>query len=410
MTDKATRDASTLSRSSQALRDIRDGNLPWGSVHSDYMLIAKWSHTSGWTKPQVKPFQDIPMSPATSALHYGCSVFEGFKAYSVDKDMQTVCIKSDSTAEYDGKLKSASEVKLFRPLYHVRRLNSSARRLALPEYDEDDLMSGIKKLVRAERNSGWVPRGRGSALYIRPLLFASESSIGVRRSNEATLVVTCYPVGNYFGGNISKSVRLLVDPNHVRAWKGGVGFCKTGGSYACSIVPTENAKNASYDQILWTDGTPDHYVGECGQMNLFWVEWDHTTDRRILVTPELEGTILPGGTRDSILKLAVSLGVVEQVAERRVPVAELTAAISRGIVVEMFGSGTGAIIVPVECVAIDQKDYVVKTKEEPRDVSAKLREALLDIYHGIAQDKFSWLCGIEDEDIVDKRKRDSASR
>jgi branched-chain amino acid aminotransferase len=299
--------------------------------------------------------------------------------------------------ETDGAAPPGSRAALFRPDFHARRLNASAARLALPAVDEATLVADISRLAAAERDAGWLPAAPGAALYIRPLLMAAEPSIGVRRSDEALLVVSCHPVGSYFGGGAGPpaSLRLRVDPDgRARAWPGGVGACKTGGSYGASIAPAEDAAAAGFDQVLWTGGDADRTVGECGQMNVFWVERSAGDGApRTLVTPELDGTILAGATRDTVLKIAVAAGVAERVAERRVPLAELTAGMAAGSVVEMFGTGTGAIIVPVRSVSVDGREFVAKEREERGDASATLRRALLDIYH--QREPSPWMLDID---------------
>jgi branched-chain amino acid aminotransferase len=357
------------------MRRIADGDLPWGSEHSDHMLVARWTKANGWGALQIENFHPLQLSPATSVLHYGMSVFEGLKAY-VDANTQDV-------------------VRLFRPWFHAQRLNTSAERLALPTFDQQELVDGIAKLVRMERDCGWVPAGRGAALYIRPLLFASEDGIGVRRSNEAMLVVTCHPVGSYFRSGMAKPIRLYADCKHVRAFHGGIGFAKTAANYAASMQPAEMASQQGFDQILWTDGTSDHMVGECGQMNFFWVEKPISSrEDYVLVTPALDGTILPGATRDSVLTLAIQLGVVHRVEEKRVPLAVFMEDVRKGIVVEMFCTGTGATIVPVESVSMSEENsVVVLSTAKPIHAGSRIRDALLDIYHS----EHSWMCDIGGE-------------
>jgi branched-chain amino acid aminotransferase len=306
------------------------------------------------------------------------SVFEGMKAFA--------------------DAESPHVVRLFRPHFHAQRLNASAERMALPTFDEEELIRGVFRLVLKEQALGWIPTGRGAALYIRPLIFASEGVIGVRRSNEAMLVVTCHPVGSYFRSGVAKPLRLFADTEHVRAFRGGVGFAKTAGNYACSMQPAEEATRKGYDQILWTDGTPEHMVGECGQMNFFWVERGAATSRLVLVTPALDGTILPGATRDSVLVLAPQLGLVHDVEERHVPLRTLTSAIQGGTVVEMFCTGTGASVVPVRSIAVAGEEFVVRDSGAVGDMSSKLREALHDIQHS----EHAWTATVGDETAISR--------
>jgi branched-chain amino acid aminotransferase len=368
-------DAATApsARCTEVMRRIAEGDLPWGSAHSDHMLVATWTQAGGWGPGEIIRFQPLQLSPCTSVLHYGMSVFEGMKAF-VDAEAMHV-------------------VRLFRPWFHARRLNLSAARLALPTYDEQELVTGVAKLVQMEQALGWIPVGRGASLYVRPVLFASEDGIGVRKSNEAMLVVTCHPVGSYFRGGIAKPIRLLADCKHVRAFRGGVGFAKTAGNYAASMQPAEEAMQRGFDQILWTDGTADHMIGECGQMNFFWVERRPLTDEHILVTPALDGTILPGATRDCVLALAVQLNIVQRVEEKTVPLSMLMDGIRTGTVIEMFGTGTGATLVPVQSITVNGEECAIIATEIALDAGGRLRDALLNVYHT----EHDWTCDINRE-------------
>lgn len=349
------------------LKRLAAGDVPWGSETTETMLVSSWTRGGGWKAPAFRPVASgLNLSPAASVLHYGCSVFEGMKVFAAP------------SSPSGGAVPPGGAAALFRPDYHAARLNASAARVALPAVDAAQLVEDVKDLVRRERDAGWLPAGRGAALYVRPVLFASEGVIGVRRSDEATLVVTCHPVAAYFGGGEVKSLRLCVDPKgRVRAWPGGCGEAKSAGNYAGSIGPAEEAAEQGFDQVLWTGGGEERLVGEVGQMNFFWVE--KGDGRKVLVTPELDGTILPGATRASILEMAEDCGFKAE--ERRVPLAEFVRGVKEGRIMEMFGTGTGAIVVPVKSVYVDGEDLVVKEKEEAGDASVVLRETLLAIYH-----------------------------
>lgn len=372
-------------RCSKVMNELAENLIPWGSVHTDNMVIAKWSSDEGWTTPEVVPVRPIQMLPTASVFHYGMSVFEGMKAYIDLSDGQG----TKSLEESGTVCKPSCEsdiVRLFRPEYHAKRLEASAQRMGLPTFDPELLVNEICRLVQTERDAGWVPNMRGASLYIRPVIFACEESLGVRRSNAAMMVITCHPVRGYFRAGpqtSSTGLRLLVDRNHVRAEPGGVGFAKTGGNYARCIVPTEHAQAKGYDQILWVEGGSmenpgDSIVGECGQMNFMWVEKQGS--ELVIVTPALDGCILAGATRDTILRVAAELNIVARVEERTVRLRELLEGIECGDVVDMFGTGTGAVVSHVSSICVENKTYALRKDSQMR-VSIKLREALVQSYH-----------------------------
>lgn len=290
-------------------------------------------------------------------------VFEGLKAYkNIDAN--------------DGP------VRMFRPQLNIKRLNHSAQRLALPTIDEDKFLNTLKQYVQQQQQ--WVPDVPGSSLYLRPTLIATDPRIGVRRSDSALLFVIASPVASFFsnasaeGEKHQKGVSLLADPKYVRAWKGGVGDCKTGGNYASSIAPAEEAKEKGYDQILWLSDEKSKLVTEVGMMNVFFVFRDPETGRRKLVTPRLDGTILDGVTRRSILELAPEMKI--EAEERDICIDEVYEGVRAGKISEIFGSGTAAVVCPVYKVATPSGTVALKPKEANGDMSVALRERLLGIH------------------------------
>lgn len=344
------------------MRRIENGDLPWGSVFTDAMLTMSWTKQNGWQTPQIKPYGPISFPPSTSVFHYGMEVFEGLKAY-----------KSSASPH--------SPVRIFRPQLNIQRLNNSARRIALPTLDEHKFLGTLAQFVHQQ--SHWVPSTPGSSLYLRPTLIATDPRIGVRRSDSALLFVIASPVASFFSRTAGsqekyqKGVSLLADPKYVRAWKGGVGQCKTGGNYANSIAPAEEACEKGFDQVLWLSDEERQLVTEVGMMNVFFVFRDPKTGRKRLVTPRLDGTILDGVTRRSILELAPELNI--PVEERDISIHEVCDAVDDGRLVEMFGSGTAAVVCPVHKVTTPTRVVNLKQKEANGDLSVLFRERLLEI-------------------------------
>ncbi|XP_072777682.1 branched-chain-amino-acid aminotransferase, mitochondrial isoform X1 [Taeniopygia guttata] len=251
--------------------------LLFGKVFTDHMLTVEWSRSGGWGRPQIRPFQELRLHPAASALHYAVELFEGLKAFRGDDD----------------------KIRLFRPELNMERMQRSARRVCLPEFDGRELLECIRALVRLEGR--WVPRDPRSSLYIRPTFIGTEPTLGVAPPGRALLFVLLCPVGPYFPGGFGP-VRLLADPRHVRAWPGGAGHCKLGGNYGPCLELQEEARARGCQQVLWLHG-PEQLLTEVGTMNLF-VFWERPDGGLELVTPPLDGLILPGVTRQSLLELA----------------------------------------------------------------------------------------------------------
>ncbi|KAJ1916235.1 branched-chain-amino-acid transaminase bat2 [Mycoemilia scoparia] len=343
--------------------------ITFGKYFTDHMLEMRWSAKGGWKKPEIKPYGPLMLDPASLVLHYGLECFEGMKAYR----------------------KNDGEVVLFRPEMNMKRLNTSAERLMLPTFDTDLVLEGIKELVRLD--SRWIYKDEGYSLYIRPTMIGSEATLNMTSSGEAILYVICCPVGPYFGS----AVTLLANTEDVRAWPGGVGSKKVGGNYAPCIKPAYDARAKGADQVLWLLGD-DHKVTEAGTMN-FMVYWINSDGDRELITAPLDGTILPGITRDSLLHIAGKIEGVK-VTERIFTMSELIKAQSENRLLECFGCGTACIVSPVKAIIYDSKTY--KVPLDPNNASAqysplarKLYDQLLFIQYGKSDEYQSWTPSIK---------------
>jgi branched-chain amino acid aminotransferase len=327
-------------------------NIPFGQIYSDHMLVANFVDGK-WDTPEIKPFENMSYSPAMSALHYGQSIFEGMKAFKT----------------------SEGAVQLFRPYENLERLNKSARRMSMEEIPEDIFIEGLKQLVALDKD--WVPGQEGSSLYIRPLLFATDEYIGVKSSKNFTfLIITC-PVGKYY----AQPVKVLAADKFVRAIPGGVGDAKTAGNYAAAMLPATQANLEGYDQVLWMDGYEFKYTQEIGTMN-FFVEIDGK-----IYTPKLNGAILEGITRDSVITLLKQNGY--DVVEKDLSIEEIFDAATNGKLTDAFGSGTAASISHISAIGWDGKEVQLPAVAN-RKVSNWLYEQLEGIKTGKVEDANNW--------------------
>ena len=297
-------------------------NLELGTYTSDHMLVCDYAE-GGWQQPEIMPFGPFVLSPTTLALHYGQTIFEGMKAFRTE----------------DGR------IHIFRPERHYERLLRSAERLCMPVPASGVFVEGLRRLVQLEKD--WVPGQAGTALYLRPMIIATDTRLSIKIADSYRFAIVCLPAGPYFGS----ALRVKVERRWVRAVRGGTGSAKCGGNYGGALYPTQQAKDEGYDQVLWTDGLQHRYVEEMGMMNVFFVI------DGVLVTPPLTDTILDGVTRDSLLTLALSAGIT--VAERPVSVEELREGLERGRVREAFGAGTAAVVSPIRSIGIDGQEYAL---------------------------------------------------
>jgi len=330
----------------------------FGRAFTDHMVSVRWTREQGWHDGCLTPYAPISLDPAAVVLHYGQEVFEGLKAY----------------------LQPDGGVAMFRPDRNAARMVRSCERLALPALPEDVFIAACELLVRTDRD--WVPGGDGASLYLRPFIYADEVGLGVRPSESAHFLVIASPAGNYFSGPL-RPVSLWLSQEYVRAAPGGTGAAKTGGNYAASLVAQQEAIANGCDQVVFLDAVEHRWIEELGGMNLFLVFDDGT-----LVTPALTGTILEGVTRDSVITLARELGYT--VEERQVDVDEWRKGAADGTVVEVFACGTAAVITPIGALRWPGGE-VIAGDGQPGPVTTRLRNALLDIQYGRAQDAHGWL-------------------
>lgn len=327
-------------------------NLPFGHVFSDHMFTADYEDGE-WKNFQIVPYGNIELNPAASALHYGQAIFEGMKAFR----------------QQDGK------IALFRPFKNLERFNISAQRMAMPVVPEDIFMHALTQLIELDRD--WVPAREGYSLYIRPTMFATDPVLGVHASQKYKLVILTGPVGVYY----SKALKVKIETHYARAVEGGVGYAKTAGNYASSLLPTITAQQEGFDQLIWTDAKEHAYIEESGTTNVMFVIGD------TLLTPSTRDTILDGVTRHSILDLARSWGM--KVEERRVTVAEVVAAAQNGSLKEAFGAGTAATIAHIAEITYEGQTYTLPNPAE-REFSNKALQTLKEIRYGMKQDAFGW--------------------
>ena len=331
-------------------------NPGFGTHFTDHMFTVEWTPGRGWYDARITPYGPLTLDPATAVLHYAQETFEGMKAYK----------------HGDGS------VWMFRPEENAARMVRSSQRLALPELPVDDFVQAVDELVTLDRR--WVPDPEGEkSLYVRPFMLATEKFLGVRPAEHVTFMVIASPAGAYFKGGV-KPVTLWLTEEYTRAGRGGMGAAKTGGNYASSLVAQQEATAHGCDQVVFLDGQEGKYVEELGGMNMYYV----FDDGRI-VTPE-SGTILEGITRASIIELAGKLG--HQVEERKFSIDEWREGVASGRIVEVFACGTAAVVTPVGSLKSARGDVPAPAST---DLTMRIRQALVDIQYGRAEDTFGWM-------------------
>jgi branched-chain amino acid aminotransferase len=329
----------------------------FGTVFTDHMFVMEWEAGKGWQNAEIKPYGPLSLSPSTLVLHYGQEAFEGLKAYHGP----------------------GGKTLLFRPEQNFERMNRTARRMCLPELDIDFTMNALKQLLREDK--AWIPQEAGTSLYIRPTMIATEPFLGLKVSSRYLFFIITCPVGSYYPEGFNP-VKITVCEKYVRAAPGGVGEAKTAGNYAASNLAEKEAKEAGFTQVLWLDAVERRYVEEVGSMNIFFVFNNE------LHTPSLNGTILPGITRMSVLELARHWGM--KVVERRIPIDEVVAGVTDGTVSEVFGSGTAAVVSPVGLLNYKGQNHTVGDGQTG-PVVRKLFEQLTAIQYGRESDPFGWV-------------------
>ncbi|MEG2453192.1 MAG: branched-chain amino acid aminotransferase [Clostridium sp.] len=292
----------------------RDDPLKFGTIFTDHMFICDYETGKGWHDPRIVPYGPISLDPSSMVFHYGQEMFEGLKAYKAQ----------------DGR------ILMFRPDKNIERANRSENRLCMPEIPEDLFMNALKKLIKTDED--WIPTKKGTSLYVRPFVIATDPFLGVRPSDTYKFIIILSPVGAYYESGINP-VKIWIEDEYVRAVRGGIGEAKTGGNYVASLAAQVKAHDEGYAQVLWLDGVERKYIEEVGAMNIFF------KINGVVVTPVLNGSILPGVTRHSTIELCKKWGI--PVEERRISVDEVVEAARTGAMEECFGTGTAAVVSPV---------------------------------------------------------------
>jgi branched-chain amino acid aminotransferase len=331
--------------------------LGFGQVYTDHMFNMDYHPDREWYDARIEPYAPLVLDPATMFLHYAQGVFEGLKAFRT----------------------ASGAIQMFRPRDNIRRMNRSCEMLCIPRIDEDVYLDALKQLVAVEKD--WVPSAPGTSLYIRPTVIATDPYLGVRASRTYRFFIILSPVGAYYAAGFNP-VKIWVTRDHVRAVRGGVGEAKTPGNYAASLFAGDQATRAGYAQVLWLDGVEQRYVEEVGSMNIFFVIGDE------IITPALNGSILPGITRDSVIELTRSWGL--NMVERKISIDEVMDAHKKGSLKEIFGSGTAAVISPVGELKCGEKVITIG-EGNVGPLAGRLFEAIQDIQYGRVPDPMDWV-------------------
>ena len=336
---------------------IPESELGFGKYFTDHMFVMDYEEGRGWHDKRIVPFGRISLHPASTVLHYGAEIFEGLKAYRTE----------------------AGAIQLFRPMENIRRMNTSAERMCLPQIDEDEALEILEAFVRHEER--WVPKSFGTSLYLRPFMFGNDESLGVHTVKRATFMIIASPSGSYYKEGINP-VKIMIENEDVRTVRGGTGYAKCGGNYAASTRAGDRASKKGYSQVLWLDGVERKYVEEVGAMNvMFKIDGE-------IITPELTGSILPGITRKSCIEVLRSLGYT--VTERLLSVDELISALQDGRLEEAFGCGTTAVVSPIGRLMYRDVEYVING-EKIGPVSKELYDILTGMQWGRLPDSFGWI-------------------
>lgn len=334
----------------------KDNPLVFGTIFTDHMFIMDYTSGRGWHDARIIPYQPLSLEPSAMVFHYGQEMFEGLKAYKAK----------------DGRL------LLFRPDMNAKRTNRTCSRLCMPEIPEENFVQAIKLLVKTDK--AWVPTNEGTSLYIRPFIIATSPFLGVRPSYTYKFIIILSPVGPYYPEGLNP-VKIWIEDEYVRAVKGGIGEAKAGGNYVASLRAQVKAHEEGYSQVLWLDGVHRKYIEEVGAMNIFF-----KINGR-LITPELNGSILPGVTRDSVICLCRDWGI--EVEERKISIDEINTAHENGLLEEVFGTGTAAVISPVGHLRWGK--HVMKIMDGGiGELSHKLYNSLTGIQLGDVQDVHNW--------------------
>lgn len=333
-----------------------DNPLKFGTIFTDHMFIMNYSKGEGWHDPRIIPYQPLSLEPSAMVFHYGQEMFEGLKAYKTEDD----------------------RILMFRPNKNVERANRTNRRICIPEIPEEDFLQALNEIVKIDQS--WIPTKPGTSLYIRPFIIAVDPFLGVRPSNTYLFMIILSPVGAYYAEGLNP-VKIWIEDEYVRAVKGGIGEAKTGGNYVASLKAQEEAHDEGYSQVLWLDGIERKYIEEVGAMNIFF------KINGTVITPALNGSILPGVTRDSVIQLCKAWNIPCE--ERRISIDEIHAAILDGSLEEVFGTGTAAVISPVGELRLGEEKIKVRDGSIG-ELSQKIYDTITGIQNGDVEDSYNW--------------------
>ena len=341
---------------------VDPSKVKFGSVYTDYMFMMDWTKDGGWQDARIVPFADFQLSPAALVFHYAQEVFEGLKAYRTPQ----------------------GKIQLFRPDENGKRMANSAARMTMPAPTPEMFVEAVKALVAVEKD--WVPHEPGMSLYLRPVIMAVNPDLALHSAEHVLFYIICSPVGSYYAGGLQCN-SILVEEEDVRAVRGGTGYAKCGGNYACAQRASNRAVDKGYNDVLWLDGVERRYVEEVGGMNIMFKRGN------TVMTPQIEtGSVLPGITRKSIIEVLKKEGYT--VEERKIDVDEVAKLLASGEIDEMWGCGTAAVISPVGKLGVRGKDYVINNFETG-PLARKLYETLTGIQWGTVADPFGWTCTVE---------------
>ena len=331
--------------------------VTFGSVYSDYMFVMNYNVDKGWYDPRIVPFQNISLSPASIVLNYALEIFEGLKAYRTD----------------------AGKIQMFRVDENGKRFENSAARMALPVLPYADFVEAVEALAKVEKD--WVPTKPNTSLYFRPVMIATNPDLSLHGCTDVLFYIFCSPVGSYYAGGL-KCNSIMVEDEDVRAVRGGTGFAKCGGNYACAQRAANRAIAKNYNDVLWLDGVERRYVEEVGGMNIMFKVGN------TVMTPALLGSVLPGVTRKSIIQLLKEEGY--EVQEKKIDIDEVAKLLEEGKIDEVWGCGTAAVISPVGKLCIHGKDYTINNYEVG-PMARHLYDTLTGIQWGRLPDVHNWV-------------------
>jgi branched-chain amino acid aminotransferase len=345
-----------ISEDKKKIKPKDETQLGFGNYFSDHFFNMLYDNVNGWHSARIEPYRNLEMDPASLTFHYGQEIFEGMKSYY----------------GIDGG------IYLFRPRDYFNRMNRSAKRLCMPQIDADFVIKALKELILVDKE--WIPRSIGTALYIRPVMIATQPSVGVKVSSRYAFYIITGPVGAFYAKGF-EPIRISVCDEYARAVKGGTGFAKTGGNYAASLYATEEAKREGFDQVLWLDALERKYVEEVGTMNIFFKFKDR------IITPPLTGTIMPGITRDSVIRIIRNWDI--PIDEKRISIDEVIDGIKTGDITEVFGTGTAVVISPVGELNYKGRSYIIGNGKAG-DFSKRVFNEIIGLQYGSRVDAYGW--------------------